>query len=389
MSARRASRCHAARVRVVLFACLALFSLSGIAQDVVAPSLARAISRVDEWAAAEQAKDNLGGATIGVVAAGKLVWTKAYGWADMENKTPAANDTVYRIGSITKWFTGVMLLQLVQDGKVALADPVAKHLAEVEYVQHRAAFSPPITLEQLATMTSGFAREPANLGKYLRGPVSDWEKVLIAALHDTSYANAPGSRTLYSNIGYATLGAALGRAAGVSYVDFVQQRILTPLRMSDTAFEPNPAIVPRLAKGYQVGRSGEASFQLSQREHAGRGYKVPNGALYSTVADLARFIAFQLGEGPDAVLSKDVLDATYSQLAASSGGRSRYGIGVLLVERSGLVTFGHNGDVPGYLTHARMHRPSKTGVIVLRNVNGGSFDVDGLVHKALAELVQR
>ncbi len=237
-------------------------------------------------------------------------------------------------------------------------------------------------------MTSGLGREPANLPTYLVGPVSQWEQVLIAALPQTKYDFEPDTQFFYSNIGYAILGATLGRAAGTPYTTWVQQRILTPLGMAHTAFEPNQSIQPTLAKGYEVDRSGKVSFDDPQREHAGRGYKVPNGAIYTTVDDLARFVALELGEGPDTVLDKKALEANFARVNSSNGNlTSGYGIGFQVTRQGTHVFIGHGGSVAGYTAQAWVHRPSKTGVIVLRNAGGGKFDLSGLVFGALAELV--
>src|SRR5689334_22243068 len=98
---------------------LAAASIVAYAQAAVPESLRAAIARIDALTAAEHAKDDAGSVTIGVVAGDALVWTKSYGYADAEAQAPATADTVYRIGSITKSFTGLMLLQLVQDGRVS------------------------------------------------------------------------------------------------------------------------------------------------------------------------------------------------------------------------------------------------------------------------------
>jgi CubicO group peptidase (beta-lactamase class C family) len=95
-------------------------------EDAVPAELRSAIDQVDVMTAAEFAKDQLGSVTVGVVSPAGLVWTKSYGYADMEKKLSASRDTVYRIGSITKQFTAVMLLQLTESGQLHLSDPVAQ-----------------------------------------------------------------------------------------------------------------------------------------------------------------------------------------------------------------------------------------------------------------------
>jgi CubicO group peptidase (beta-lactamase class C family) len=349
--------------------------------------LREAIGRIDAMAAAELAKDRIAGVTVGVVADGQLAWTASYGLADQEKRTPAARDTVYRIGSITKQFTALMLLQLVQRGTVHLSDPVERYLPEVHALHGRPPGTPPITLVQLATMTSGLGREPANLSTFLAGPVSQWEKVLLSALPATRFDHEPDTRYQYSNIGYAVLGAALARAAGVPYTEYVHEHELVPLGMTRTAFEAGSGQQATLAAGYQVDKSGTVDGETPRREHEGRGYKVPNGAMYTTIDDLARFVAFEVGAGPDTVLPTEVLEENYARANSADGDlTSGYGIGFMLERKGSHVFAGHSGSVAGYSAQAWIHRPSKTGVIVLRNATGGAFDISGLAFRALAEL---
>src|SRR5262245_16326605 len=360
-----------------------VFVLSGARQAPVSSDLRGAIEQVDALAAAEFAKDNRGGFTIGIVSGPELVWTKSYGYADMEKKTPATKDTVYRIGSITKQFTALMLLQLVEAGKIRLSDPVEKYFPEVNKVEGRFAGAPPITLVQLATHTSGMGREPADLQTYLKGPVSEWEKVMIAALPRTKYDFEPGARFYYSNIGYAVLGAALGRAAGQSYVEYVSQKIFMPLGMANTAFEQNEKIKLQLDKGYGV-KGERVDAETPEREHQGRGYKVPNGAMYTTVGDLARFVSFELGHGPASVLKKETLEDNFKRVNSASGDLTEgYGIGFQAERHGSLIAYGHGGSVAGYLAGAFVDRASGVGVIVLRNVGGGPFNISGVAMRAL------
>jgi CubicO group peptidase (beta-lactamase class C family) len=377
---------HRFEIIILALAALLVGGATALARQVPA-NLQAAVARIDAMVAAEHAKDNVASVTAGIIQGGQPIWTRSYGVADAERKIPATKDTVYRIGSITKQFTALMLLQLVQDGKVSLSDPVERYFPEVNKISGRYANAPPITLIQLATMTAGIASEPANLPKYLVGPVAQWEKTMIAALGETKYEYEPGTHYFYSNIGYAILGATLGRAANVPYTTHVQQRILAPLAMTHTAFEPNASIQPSLAKGYELNGSGAVTFDEPQREHAGRGYKVPNGALYTTVGDLARFLAFELGEGPESVLKRATL-ADVQTRVHSSGPRlgSGYGIGFQLTRRGDQVFLGHTGAVAGYTAQAYIHSPSKTGFIVLRNASGGKFDMSGLTFGALTEL---
>lgn len=212
---------------------------------------------------------------------------------------------------------------------------------------------------------------------------------MISALPHVKFRYEPDTHYFYSNIGYAILGATLGRAAGKSYVDYVKERIFTPLQMTHTAFEPNASIQANIAKGYDVGKDGKIDAETPAREHAGRGYKVPNGAIYTTVADLARFVAFELGAGPDTVLSRKTLEDNFARTNSSSMSlQAGYGVGFQVNRRGEFVWYGHGGSVAGYNASALFDRVSKTGVVVLRNAGGGKFNVTMLSERILEEVAR-
>jgi CubicO group peptidase (beta-lactamase class C family) len=348
--------------------------------EATAASLSPKLPQIDSMIAADFARRPVGSVTAGVISGKQLIWSKSYGDADMEKKTAAGSDTVYRIGSITKMITALMLEQLVEAGKVNLSDPVEKYFPQVNSVLGRFPNAPPITLVQLATHTSGLGREPDDTATYVTGPVAGWEKTLIAALPHTHYILEPGTRFSYSNIGYAILGAALSRAAGESYVEYVSKHIFQPLGMTHTVLEWNPQMLAPLSKGYQLMGPTEVDSVTPQREHeTGRGYKVPNGAIYTTVGDLARFASFLLAQGPESVLKSSSLARFQVQSAvpADIDLTQGYGIGFQVERRENYVAFGHGGAVAGYTAELLMNRKAGVGVIVLSNGAANPTSISG------------
>ena len=353
-------------------ACGTLLAHSAISQSPPAPPL-KGIETVDSLVSAEFAKDSIGSITVGVVAGSQLVWTRSVGYADMKARRLASRNTVYRIGSITKPFTAVMLMQLVAAGKVQLSEPVERYLPEVRQIASKPPGAAPFTFLQLATMTAGLAREPEEVGPFWTGPVSSWEKTLLSALPHTNYISLPGSEYSYSNIGYAILGAALGRVAGQPYVDWERQHVFKPLGMDRTRFEIDPAIASDVAVGYEVRGDGTLDDQTAAQEgRDGRGYKVPNGAIFTTVDDLARFVVFELSRGPDSVLARSVLDEAFEGIVATDRDlETGYGLGFMAMRRDDYTFLGHNGGVAGYLAAMYYDRGMKLGVVLFRNVVGG------------------
>ena len=349
-----------------------------------AASLQTQLAEIDKIAAADFGRRSIGSVTVGVVSGKELIWTKSYGDADMEKKTPADQDTVYRIGSITKMFTAVMLEQLVEAGKVHYSDAAEKYFPELKSVQGRYPDAPPITLVQLATHTAGLGREPDDTETYVTGgPVSAWQKTLIAALPHTHYDFEPGTRFFYSNIGFAVLGAALSRASGQPYMEYIPKHVLEPLGMTHSELERNEKMLPHLSKGYQVGPGGVDS-ETPQKEHDGRGYKMPNGAMYTTVGDMARFASFLLGEGPETVLKAASLQRwlSVSAVPANIELSSGYGHGFEVSRRENYVSFGHSGAVAGYGAALYMNRKTGVGVIVLTN-GLGAVNPNGIALRSL------
>jgi D-alanyl-D-alanine carboxypeptidase len=377
---------------MILVAALAWTMIPGGAASIAVSQDSRldaTLKDIDSRITADFAKDGVGGISIGVVSGEKLVWSKHYGYAEAETKRVANNDTVYRVGSITKQFTALAMLQLVEQGKMRLTDPLEKHVPEVRGVQKAYAGTPPITLLQVVTMHSGLAREPG-CANHSVGPLSAWQKIVIDCLPQTSYVNEPGTTYLYSNIGYASLGVAIERAGGAPFITQVHERILKPLGMTRSGMEATPAMRANLAHGYQR-RQGTTppSREAADRELDGRGYRVPNGALFSTVNDLAKFAAWELGAGPGGVLKKETQDANYGRAFYYNAGMTAgYGVGFQITRRGDVVMLGHGGSTAGYHSSALVHRPSRLGVVVLRNCDNCPADAGPIAASALENLVK-
>ena len=366
----------------------ALFVLRAACLAAQAPGPA-VLQRIDSMARAEFAHDSVASLTIGVVTRQGLLWTKSYGFADMSTHRLATRQSVYRIGSVTKMFTAVMLQQLVAAGKIRLTDPAERYYPEIREIRGYTKLAAPITVQQLATMTAGIAREPEREGPFWTGPVASWDSTLHLALSHTAMDHAPGTAFLYSNIGYAILGATLGRAAGVPYMQWEQEHVFGPLGMRHTAFEVEPAIASEVTRGYDIAPGGSASPAQSVRDLiTGRGYKVPNGAIFTTVDDLSRFLVLLLGAAPDTMAPHARLDSAFNAMVSPAGEpRGEYGLGFMVARDGTLTYFGHGGAVPGYGAFMAFDRDRQVGVIALRNALGGPVNPARIATAALAQLV--
>ena len=339
--------------------------------------------------------DGRGGTAFGIVVAGETIVADGFGFADTEGATPARADHLFRIGSITKPVTAMAMLRLVHLGKARFGDPVTTFVPELEQVQNPFSWTPGPSIFQLATMTAGLAREPEDLPRYLVGAPEDWLDTAFRALEATSFEYEPGTRYQYSNIGYAMLGAAVERAAGEPFMAHVAENLLAPLGMDSSAFFPTPELEDRIAEGLTVEDDGSLDAETPAREHAGRGYKVPNGALYSTVEDLGMFLRFLTGaEGEpfDGVIPAAFRQENLTKAFATGDLSSGYGFGFMarrLEDSDGnaFTAYGHGGSVAGYRAAAWIEPETDAAVILLRNVGGDGLNLSELSLAALAEVV--
>ncbi|MGC2744053.1 MAG: serine hydrolase domain-containing protein [Candidatus Angelobacter sp.] len=360
---------------LVLLGCT-MVTQEGTSKPRDLPEPVRATIEALDKTATEATKDPENGSySIAIVDKSGVLWIKSFGLADVERKIAATPATEYRIYSITKQFTALMLLQLMHQGKMRLSDPAQECFPEISAIQKRAyPKSSPITLLQLATHTSGLPIGPVGTEESRRGPISEWDERLRQVVAHTSLEFEPGTHLQYSNLGYAVLGACLARAAGAGYPQYIRDHILQPLEMTHSGFEM-PHGRDQLATGYVLkdGKLSSAVPDAINRE--GLGYAVPNGGLFSSAGDLARFLRFEMGAGPDNVLPAKELDDNYNRIVISSGDlQTGFGIGfqsftpVDWYPKGGLANFyGHTGGNAGYTNAIMFETHTKISLIVLHN----------------------
>jgi CubicO group peptidase (beta-lactamase class C family) len=337
------------------------------AREASAPGGYEAIGDFRERLSADVAADAVGGITAAVVVGDDIVWAEGFGWADYDQQIPAGIETIYRIGSITKTFTAVVLAQLVDRRVLALDDPVQKYLPEVRGLARRPWFSKPITFRQLASHTAGLVREPGLPGAG-SGPIAEWETKVLASIPTTAFDARPGTRYSYSNIGYGVLGLALSRAARTPFMELVEDGVFAPLGMTSSAFVISDGLLPRLAVGY-ANTGTLIDVQTPARRRLSPGYGVPSGGICSTVGDLARLVGALSGAGTG-VTSETMRVAMQTRQTPPYG--DAYGLGLYLYTTAGSVSIaGHSGEVSGYTAYLGFDPTSKVGVILLRNYQSG------------------
>lgn len=344
-----------------------------------------AITRFSAAIAADVADDGVGGISAGVVVDGDLVWADGWGLADRETREPMLPSSVSRTGSISKSVTAVLMMILVDEGVIELDDPVSRYLPEIDGLRDRRNGSEDVTFRHLASHTAGLVREP-DWSESVVGPIEEWESRILQSIPRTAFDSIPGARYQYSNIGFGMLGLALSRAAERPFIDLVEEKIFVPLGMTGSSFiVEGGELEPRLAQGYAV-RDGTVSGEAPAREHAGRGYKVPNGGVYSTVADLGRFLGAIAGV-PGLRILDESSRAEMVRIQTPEDPQRGYGLGfTLAIDDDGNRLAAHGGSVAGYNAYMVVDPDHRVGVVLLRNYTGGTTNLGRVAQSLLEDL---
>ena len=358
------------------------------------------LPEVDQMYADLMAKEHLPGLVYGVVVDGKLVHSRALGFANVEDKIPATSSTQFRIASMTKSFAAMAVLKLRDAGKLHLDDPVTKYLPEFRKVKLPTTDSPPLTVRMLMTMTTGLPED---------NPWGDRQMALgNDALADfvgggLSFSSAPGQAFEYSNLGYVMLGKVVTKVSGMRFQDYITRQILLPLGMKDTSWEHAKAPADKLALGYQW---LDNKWVREPMLHDGDAAAM--GGLITTMDDFARYVAFHLDAWPArdgaetglvkrATLREMQLPSVFSGVNAKAtlvDGRTPnpkfnfYGYG-LSWERDtrGVTVVGHAGGLPGFGSQFRFAPEHGVGVIAFSNLRYGK--VYSPTAKVLYTLIER
>ena len=309
--------------------------------------------RLQALVAKDQLSARLPSLVAGVVRDGALVWSGSHG--SHTGGEPPSSDMQYRIGSITKTMTAVLIMQLRDDGKLDLGDRLDVHLPGIGYGDR--------TIRTLLSHLSGMQSEPVG-SWWERSPGGTFDE-LAAAIDDSQGPFPVGHTFHYTNLGFALLGEVVARLRGSTWWDQVEQRILQPLAMHRTSYLSQP----QAATGYSV---HQFAGTLSEEPSQDTGAMAPAGQVWSTVEDLARFATF-LVSGHDEVLSEATLDEmTIPQSGSLAGGlRSGYGLGVYLVDDGSRTVAGHTGSMPGFVAGFFVDRVRRTGAMCLANGTSG------------------
>lgn len=341
------------------------------------------------------AREHLPGLVYGIVLDGKLIHSRALGFANVEDKIAVTSDTQFRIASMTKSFVAMAAVRLRDQGKLRLDDPAARYLPELRTLRLPTADSPPLTVRMLMTMTTGL---PEDNPWGDRQMALDNAAIARLAAGGLSFSTAPGDAFEYSNLGYILLGKVVSKASGMRFQDYVTRHILRPLGMNDTSWEYSKAPADKLALGYHWLNN---KWQREPMLHDGDAAAM--GGLITTMNDFAKYVAFHLDAWP----ARDGADngplkrasiremhaprvftgisprATLADRVTPNPRVAFYSYGLTSSRDAHDVTVvGHSGGLPGFGSQYRFAPDHAVGVIAFTNLRYGP------VYQPTARLLQ-
>ena len=361
------------RPLVMIWCLVVCFSGWADAQSMSDDSrVATALNMIEAWVDAQLAYEDIPGMSVGIVYDQDLIWSRGFGYADIAERCPATPETIYSICSISKLFTSIAIMQLWEQGKLRLDDPITKFLPWFN-IQDKYPDAPEITIQGILTHSSGLPREadsPYWTGPEHNFPTLDQIKNRLAGQEELYPAD---TFYQYSNLGMAMLGQVVTAASGQAYATYVQEHILKPLGLKDTTPEiPEDQKGEKLATGYSMklrdGERREIPFYLVNGI-------APAAGFASTVEDLARFASWQfrlLEKGGQEILGVNTLKKMHRVHWLDPDWGAPRGLGFSVSRRDNRVEVGHGGSCPGYRTQLALRPQDKIAVVVMVNAQGVS-----------------
>ncbi len=332
------------------------------------PKVESGIRLLSAWIESKMAYKGQPGLSIGIVHDQELVWAKGFGYADVEEGVEASSKTVYRIASITKLFTSTAIMQLRDEEKLRLDDPITEHLPWFK-IQGDHNDSPPIMIRHLLTHTSGLPRESAH--PYWSTYDFPTKEEVQEGLPTQEAPLPTEARWKYSNLALSLAGYIVEATSGKSYEEYVKDNILKPLGMDSTFVESPDPNDPRLATGYSR-RLPDGQRTKSPFTDA-KGI-TPAANMATSVEDLARFGMLQFRDGPregSQILKGSTLREMHRVHWLQPDWTLGWGWGFNIQRLDGRTYIGHGGSVKGYRTQIRIDVDAKIAVIVLTNADDG------------------
>lgn len=357
-------------IAVLVVLCMLLIAQPAAAAET--PS-ADTLAKIERYVSDQVKKAGIPGASLAIVADGRVVYAHGFGVADRVTGSPVTPDTAYHIGSVTKTMTAIAIMQLAEQGKVELDAPVQRYLPWWRLAD--AETSAKVTVRHLLQHTSGFPDNTIGLLWRDYDRINPSAEQGVRELATVAFAAPPGTKFQYANIGYATLGLIVEAVSGRSWTEYMEQNVWGPLGMTHTAAAPG-----RLPAGVEAAKLHQLIF-LSLDEVApamtSDWMTAAGSTPVSTANDMARYVLANLGQGPVQLLrpeTRQLMQTSGFPLAPSVA--ETYNLGWFVTSRSGTPLVFHTGGTVGSATLLAMLPEKGMGIMFMTgSMSAASIDI--------------
>ena len=308
-------------------------------------------SKIDK-VLSNQFKSNEAGVSALVAKEGKIIYRKAFGKANLELDVNMTPENVFEVGSITKQFTSVAILMLLEEGKLSLEDDITKYIPDYPTEGNK------LTIHNLLTHTSGIRNYTSmpSFGKVMT--IAESPLKFIDFFKNEPLDFKPGEKYAYSNSGYFLLGYIIEKASGMSYPKFIKEKIFDKINMNSSYYGSHSKLIKNRASGYQ--KRGE----FSNAQYISLTLPYSAGSIMSTVDDMLKW---QTAITTDVFVKEATIDKAFTNYTLNNGDKINYGYGWSIDELNGVPTIEHGGAIPGYLSMGVFVPSKNVYVIVFSN----------------------
>lgn len=333
--------------------------------------------KIEKFIEENMNKGEIPGLSITIVRDDKTIYQKGFGYSDIENKKSVDSKSLFEIGSNSKAFTALGILNLQKSGQIKLNEEVTKYIPwlKVKYKGKEVS----ITIEQLLHQTSGIPFKTID-----KIPVSNDDNALektVKTLIDIELDNEPGKEFQYATINYDVLGLIIEKVSGMTYEKYIEENILKPMELNNTYMDKSNSMEKDMSKGYKIGF-------LSPRPYDAPIYKgnKPAGYIISNAEDMAKWLKIQIGTFDNFQFNKELIEESHkpNRRTPPLGDGSSYAGGWFVYQKNG-GEISHGGNNPNYSSFITFRPEDKVGIAVLGNINS-QYITD--IAKGINEMLQ-
>ncbi|MGE7672909.1 serine hydrolase domain-containing protein [Lysinibacillus sp. NPDC094403] len=349
-------------LKIYMFIIAMVVALFSLTPTIVNADSNEKIQKIDQFVKEQKALSKIPGISLVIVEKGKTVYERNFGYADVQSKTPVTSNTLFELGSTSKAFTGLAILQLEREGLLKRSDDVQKYIPWLKLKYNGKPQS--ITINQLLYHTSGIAT--STIYNIPKSNERNALELTVKKLLDQPLNRQPGSSYEYATLNYDVLGLVIEKVSKQPFDMYIKEHILEPINMKDSFVGLHQVKSNEMASGYKIGLMREQNY--TPPIYRGN---VPAGYIISNINDIAKWLKLQLGNSQIYSIDKKIIQESHipDQSVEPFDKDTYYASGWGVIEKDNKQYLFHAGENPTFTSYFIMQPDEQLGVAILSNMN--------------------